>query len=83
MGDGLIVLLTVIGTTPNGEWEVLTFSVGERENQHAWEDLGEVQRRSHNSHKMATAFRSETSCLLMFYAVIRSLKLRRLTIVGK
>jgi putative transposase len=42
--------------------------------------FGEVKRRSH---KMATAFRNETSCLLMFYAVIRSLKLRRLTMVDK
>ena len=36
----------------------------------------EVKRRSH---KMATAFRNENSCLLMFYAVIRSLKLRRIS----
>lgn len=35
----------------------------------------EVKKRSH---KMATAFRNEDSCLLMFYAVIRSLKFRRL-----
>ncbi len=31
----------------------------------------EVKRRSH---KMGAAFRNETSCLLMFYAVVRSLK---------
>ena len=35
---------------------------------------GEVKRRSH---KMAAAFRNEGSCLLMFFAVIRSLKFRR------
>ncbi len=35
----------------------------------------EVKRRSH---KMAAAFRNEESCLLMFYAVIRSLKFRRI-----
>lgn len=39
--------------------------------------FGEVKRRSH---KMAAAFRNENSCLLMFYAVTRSLKLRRITI---
>jgi putative transposase len=32
--------------------------------------FGEVKKRSH---KMSTAFRNEDSCLLMFYAVIRSL----------
>lgn len=37
----------------------------------------EVKRRSH---KMSAAFRNENSCLLMFYAVTRSLKLRRITI---
>jgi putative transposase len=36
----------------------------------------EVKRRSH---KMAAAFRNEESCLLLFYAVIRSLKFNRLT----
>jgi putative transposase len=36
----------------------------------------EVKRRSH---KMATAFRNENSCVLLFYAVIRSLKFHRLT----
>ena len=38
--------------------------------------FGEVKRRSH---KMAAAFRNEQSCLLLFYAVIRSLKFNRLT----
>jgi len=38
--------------------------------------FNEVKRRSH---KMAAAFRNESSCLLMFYAVIRSLKLRRIS----
>lgn len=36
----------------------------------------EVKKRSH---KMAAAFRNEDSCLLMFYAVVRSLKFRKLT----
>jgi len=36
----------------------------------------EVKRRSHT---MAAAFRNEGSCLLLFYAVIRSLKFRTLT----
>lgn len=39
--------------------------------------FGEVKRRSH---KMAAAFRNENSCLLMFYAVIRSLQLRRIAV---
>jgi len=38
--------------------------------------FGEVKKRSH---KMATAFRNEGSCLLMFYAVIRGLKFRRIS----
>ena len=38
--------------------------------------FNEVKRRSH---KMAAAFRNENSCLLMFYAVIRSLKFRRIS----
>src|ERR1700736_2309693 len=37
--------------------------------------FGEVKRRSH---KMAGAFRNEGSCLLLFYAVIRSLKFNKL-----
>lgn len=37
--------------------------------------FGEVKRRSH---KMAAAFRNENSCLLMFYAVTRSLKFHRI-----
>jgi transposase-like protein len=40
----------------------------------------EVKKRSH---KMAAAFRNEDSCLLLFYAVIRSLKLRRISIHDK
>lgn len=42
--------------------------------------FGEVKKRSH---KMAAAFRNEDSCLLMFYAVIRSLKLRKITVPAK
>jgi len=38
--------------------------------------FNEVKRRSH---KMAAAFRNEGSCLLMFFAVVRSLKFRRIT----
>jgi len=38
--------------------------------------FGEVKRRSH---KMAAAFRNEESCLLLFYAVIRSLQFNKLT----
>ncbi len=41
--------------------------------------FGEVKKRSH---KMAAAFRNENSCLLMFYAVIRSLKLWGAGIIG-
>lgn len=37
----------------------------------------EVKKRSH---KMAAAFRNENSCLLLFYAVIRSLNLRKITV---
>jgi putative transposase len=40
----------------------------------------EVKKRSH---KMATAFRNEDSCLLLFYAVIRGLRLRRIPIIDK
>ena len=38
--------------------------------------FGHVKRRSH---KMAAAFRNEGSCLLLFYAVIRSVRFNRLT----
>lgn len=37
----------------------------------------EVKKRSH---KMATAFRNEKSCLLLFYAVIRGLKFKKVSI---
>jgi len=42
--------------------------------------FGEVKKRSH---KMAAAFRNEDSCLLMFYAVIRGLKFRRISMPAK
>lgn len=42
--------------------------------------FGEVKKRSH---KMSAAFRNENSCLLMFYAVIRSLKFRRISVPAK
>lgn len=37
----------------------------------------EVKKRSH---KMAAAFRNENSCLLLFYAVVRTLKLRNIAV---
>lgn len=37
----------------------------------------EVKKRSH---KMATAFRNEDSCLLLFYAVVRSINFKRISI---
>ena len=40
----------------------------------------EVKKRSH---KMAAAFRNEDSCLLMFYAVVRSLKFRKISMLAK
>ena len=40
----------------------------------------EVKKRSH---KMNAAFRTEDSCLLMFYAVIRSLKFHRIIVETK
>jgi transposase-like protein len=39
----------------------------------------EVKRRSH---KMGAAFRTEGSCMLLFYAVIRSLKFHKLTMLA-
>jgi transposase-like protein len=42
--------------------------------------FGEVKKRSH---KMAAAFHNENSCLLMFYAVIRSLNLRRISVPSR
>lgn len=32
-------ILAVVGIRPTGEREVLSFCVGDRENQQAWEDL--------------------------------------------
>jgi putative transposase len=40
----------------------------------------EVKKRSH---KMAAAFRNENSCMLMFFAIIRSLRLRRISVPTK
>jgi len=42
--------------------------------------FGEVKKRTH---KMAAAFRNEDSCMLLFYAIIRSLQFRRITIPAK
>jgi transposase-like protein len=42
--------------------------------------FNEVKKRYH---KMATAFRGETSCLLMFFAVIRGMNFRKLTMSTK
>ncbi len=39
----------------------------------------EVKKRSH---KMAAAFRTENSCLLLFYAVVRSLNLRNIAVLA-
>jgi len=56
---------------PKEHWKTI------RTNNVMWSGLfGEVKRRSH---KMAAAFRNEESCLLLFYAVIRSLKFNKLT----
>lgn len=55
---------------PPSHWKVIrTTNVIERL-------FEEVKRRSH---KMGAAFRNEDSCLLMFYAVIRSLKFQNLS----
>ncbi len=55
---------------PKEHWKTIrTNNVSERL-------FGEVKRRSH---KMAAAFRNEGSCLLLFYAVIRSLHFNKLT----
>jgi putative transposase len=54
---------------PKTHWKTIrTTNVLER-------TFGEVKKRSH---KMAAAFRNENSCLLMFYAVIRSLRFQNL-----
>lgn len=54
---------------PKAHWKTIrTTNVLER-------TFGEVKKRSH---KMAAAFRNENSCLLMFYAVIRSLRFQNL-----
>jgi len=42
--------------------------------------FNEVKRRSH---KMAAAFRNEDSCLLMFFAVVRSLRFNRIAVAAK
>ena len=42
--------------------------------------FGQVKKRTH---KMAAPFRNEDSCLLMFYAVIRSLKFRKIAMKSK
>ncbi|MBO0789878.1 MAG: transposase [Ktedonobacteraceae bacterium] len=55
---------------PREHWKTIrTNNVAER--------LFEEVRR--HSHKMATAFRNEGSCVSLFYAVVRSLKFHRLT----
>jgi transposase-like protein len=38
------------------------------------------QETKKRSHKMAAAFRNESSCLLLFYAVVRSLNLRNISV---
>ncbi len=54
---------------PKAHWKTIrTTNVIERLNNQA-------KRRSH---KLAAAFRTEGSCLLLFFAVVRSLKFRRI-----
>jgi len=54
---------------PKAHWKTIrTTNVVERL-------FGEVKKRSH---KMAAAFRNESSCLLMFYAVVRSLHFNKI-----
>jgi putative transposase len=61
-------------TFPKTHWKTIrTTNVLERM-------FGEVKKRSH---KMAAAFRNESSCLLMFYAVIRSLRFQNLRMSTK
>ena len=36
-----------------------------------------------HSHNMAAAFRNENSCLLVFYAVVRGLSFKRLSVPAK
>lgn len=56
---------------PQNHWRVIRTS-------NAIERLfQEVKKRSH---KMAAAFRNENSCLLLFYAVVRSLHLRNIAV---
>jgi putative transposase len=59
---------------PKGHWKTIrTTNVIERL-------FGEVKKRTH---KMAAAFRNENSCLLMFYAVIRGLKFRKIAMPAR
>lgn len=59
---------------PKGHWRTIrTTNVIEQL-------YGEVKRRSR---KMAAAFRNEGSCLLMFYAVVRSLRFKRISMPAK
>lgn len=59
---------------PKAHWKTIrTTNVMERL-------FGEVKKRTH---KMAAAFRNENSCLLMFYAVIRGLKFRKIAMPAR
>ena len=61
-------------TFPQTHWKTIrTTNVIERL-------FNEVKYRSH---KMAAAFRNEGSCLLMFFAVVRSLEFRRISMPAK
>jgi transposase-like protein len=73
--DGNQAMLNAIQNNfPKQHWKYLrTTNIIERL-------FNEVKRRSH---KMAAAFRNENSCLLMFYTVTRSLKLRKITIPAR
>ncbi|MEG4610326.1 IS256 family transposase [Microcoleus sp. F6_B6] len=58
---------------PEGHWvNIRTSNIIER-------TFEEVKKRSK---KMATAFRNEGSCLLLFYAVVRTLQLRKIRMPG-
>jgi transposase-like protein len=59
---------------PQAHWKTI------RTNNVAERLFEEVKKRSH---KMAAAFRNEGSCLLMFYAVTRSLKFRKIAMAAK
>ena len=70
---GLHLAPTLFYSYPKKHWRFI------RTNNIIERTFGEVKKRSH---KMAAAFRNENSCMLMFYAVIRSLKLRSVRVLN-